>query len=151
MIYLLDTSVVIKWFSKTDECDLEKADGLREAYQEEKVQLLFPDLLLYELSNVLRYKPDFDFEKIRKAVTTIELMEIPIQPYRHQIGAEAVKLALQYDITVYDSYFIALAKEEGFKLITADHKVYKKVFSLSWVVYLEKLEIQENIFTENTD
>ena len=145
MTYVLDTSVVIKWFSNLDEGDLEKADWLRELYLKEKVQFLFPDLLLYELNNVLRYKPDFDFEKIRKAVATIELMEIPIQPYQHQIGAEAVELAVQYDLTVYDSYFIALAKEEGFKLITADQKVYKKVSSLPWVVYLEKLEIQENI------
>ncbi|MFH1612262.1 MAG: type II toxin-antitoxin system VapC family toxin [bacterium] len=141
MIYILDTSVVIKWFSKTDEGDLEKADWLRESYLEEKVQLLFPDLLFYELNNVLRYKPDFDSEKIKKAVATIELMEIPIQSYRQQIGTEAVKLAIQYDITVYDSYFIALAKEESFKLITANHEVYKKVSSLPWVVYLENLEI----------
>lgn len=140
MTYVLDTSVVVKWFSKKDEGDLEKADWLREEYLQEKLQFLFPDLLLYELNNVLRYKPDFDAEKIKKSVATIELMEIPHEPYRHQIGA--VELAIQYDITVYDSYFIALAQEDGFKLITADSKVYKKVSSLPWVVYLGEFKIE---------
>lgn len=143
MTCVLDTSVVVKWFSKTDEDDSEKADWLREVYLKERVQLVFPDLLLYELSNVLRYKPDFDYEKIKEAMASIELMEIPIQPYCYRIGVEAVEFAHKYDITVYDSYFVALAKKEGLKLITADHEAYKKVSSLPWVVYLEELEPDE--------
>jgi predicted nucleic acid-binding protein len=57
MNFVLDTSVVVKWFSKMREDELNNALKIREDYLNKKIFLLFPDLLFYELMNVLRYKP----------------------------------------------------------------------------------------------
>ena len=48
--YVLDTSVIIKWFSEYDEDDLDKALTLRNIIVEDKCSITVPDLIFYELA-----------------------------------------------------------------------------------------------------
>ncbi len=52
--YVLDTSVVIKWFSQKDEDDLKKALKIRETYVDKICSIIVPELLFYEMANALR-------------------------------------------------------------------------------------------------
>jgi predicted nucleic acid-binding protein len=56
---VLDTSVVVKWFSSADEKDLEKSLMLRQEHIDNPGLFVIPDLLYYELANALRYNPRF--------------------------------------------------------------------------------------------
>lgn len=44
-----------------------------------------------------------------------------------EILEDAVKLAVNYDITVYDALFVALAMKLNERLVTTDRKLYDKV------------------------
>ncbi len=50
---VLDSSVIIKWFSEEEET--KKALELREKYINGEIVIAVPDLLVYEIANALRY------------------------------------------------------------------------------------------------
>jgi len=54
---LLDSSVILKWFRR-NETWREVALQLRQTYLDGHMLIYVPDLLIYEIANVLRYKPD---------------------------------------------------------------------------------------------
>ena len=54
---LLDSSVVIKWFRES-EIWREAAVFLRQEYLNGRLKIYVPSLLILEIANVLRYKPD---------------------------------------------------------------------------------------------
>jgi len=62
---ILDASVILKWF--IEEKDTDKALKIRDDYVAGKIDIEIPDLLIYELANVLRYK-QFTAEEIKSAV-----------------------------------------------------------------------------------
>jgi len=57
--FVLDTSVILKWFSQSIESDLDPALQLRQSMLEGIVFFVVPDLLFYELANALRHNPIF--------------------------------------------------------------------------------------------
>ena len=52
----------------------------------------------------------------------------------------AVTLAFEHNITVYDAFYIALAKEIEFTFITADGRLYKRVKDLNFVKFIGDVE-----------
>ena len=54
---ILDASVAIKWF--TEETSHEKAKKFRERFLDGKINIIVPDLILYEIANALRFNPAF--------------------------------------------------------------------------------------------
>lgn len=137
MKYTLDTSVILKWFSQEDEKDLGKAMQVREDYQKRKIDLLAPELLIYETANVLRYKKSIEEELICKAILSIYAMDI-LFPVNQLIMENAVKSARMYDITVYDSAYLSFAQITGTNLITADKKLYKKIKDLPGIIIINE-------------
>ncbi len=69
--FILDTSVILKWFSEFDENDLGPALQLRSAMQEGNVFFIVPDLLFYELANALRHNPNFSTSDVKQAVHSV--------------------------------------------------------------------------------
>ena len=76
--FVLDTSVVVKWFSG-DEDDAEHANKLRHQIQEGLCVITIPDLLFYELANALRHNPNFTAEDVRVALDSVFDMEFDIR------------------------------------------------------------------------
>jgi predicted nucleic acid-binding protein len=107
-ILVVDTSVVIKWFSAEDLTDV--ALQLRDAYVENEVDIYVPDLLLYELSNALRYNPEFDTEDVQAAVRSLLDMDFEIVTPTPHLTKTAIEIAHEHDLTVYDSTFVALLR-----------------------------------------
>ena len=52
----------------------------------------------------------------------------------------AVTLAFEHNITVYDAFYLALAKEIEFTFITADKKLYERVRDLNFVKFIGDIE-----------
>jgi len=119
-LVVLDTSVIIKWF-RQEEVLAEKALALREAYLDGRLDVFLPALAIYELANVLRYKSELSTELIRRSV----------------------EIARQYDETVYDAVFVALAESLGAPLITADEVLASKMAPLGFVRFLGTSELNE--------
>ncbi len=70
---ILDASVVAKWF--LEEEFTETALRLRDEYAEERIDITLPDLLLYEIANVLRYKK-YSPEDIGRVMESLFSMEL---------------------------------------------------------------------------
>ncbi|HYN44823.1 MAG TPA: type II toxin-antitoxin system VapC family toxin [Candidatus Limnocylindrales bacterium] len=136
-MYVLDASVVIKWFSEEEYTD--KAVKLRSDFFRRELELAVPDLLLYEVSNALRYNPDFDENDVVEAVDSLFGIEISIIVPTQQVIKTAINLAFSHKITIYDAFYIALAKDIEFTLITADYKLYQKTKDLGFVKYIDEI------------
>lgn len=67
MIYVLDASVIIKWF--VVEKDSDKAEKILEQYKAAIIDIIVPDIMIYEVANALRFNP-FSTKKRNKAVLT---------------------------------------------------------------------------------
>lgn len=99
-----------------------------------------PDLLLYEISNAMRYDKKFDSELIKKSIKSLLNMDIAITLPSEELLSEAVNMAFEKDITVYDATYVALAKFIDFKFITADEKLYKKIKDLNFVKFIAEFK-----------
>ncbi len=137
IVFVLDASVVIKWFSEEEYTD--RALKLREDFSKGEIELVVPDLMLYEVSNALRYNSDFDETDVAEAVGTLFDIGISIIVPNREVINSALNLAYEYKITIYDAYYVALAKEIDFILVTADRKLYLKIKDLKFVKYIDQI------------
>ena len=133
--YVIDASVILKWFSQAGESDLDKALQLREDFRERNIDLYAPELLIYEIANVLRYKKILSEDLIHKAISSIYDMDI-LMPVYPEVMSRAVTIARQYHITVYDSSYLSFAQSVGCHLITADKKLFQKIKELPGIIFI---------------
>lgn len=119
---VLDASVVIKWFQ--EEGDSEKARVFEKKHINGEVVVAVPDILLYEVTNVLRYKKNITEEGGLKALyilTSMELQAFTFSPWELK---EVFSFARLYDVSVYDALYVILAKHLHCEFVTADEKLY---------------------------
>jgi len=138
--FIIDASVILKWFSKDREKDLEKALQIREDFRDRKIDLFAPELLIYEIVNVLRYKESLKDDLILKAIDSIFAMDILI-PVSIQIMKDALKLARKHNITVYDSTYISFAQHTGCYFITADNKFFRKLKYMPGIMFISGYDL----------
>ena len=132
---ILDASVIVKWFTKEE--DRDKAVRLREDFFKGKLEIVLPDLVLYEIANALRYNPNIDSNDVIDAISSILDMEIEIVVPQSSILRKAIEIAFEKKISFYDSFYIALASEIDFGFVTADEKLYNKIKDLGNVHLLK--------------
>jgi len=134
--YVLDTSVVVKWFTEYNEDDIDAAISLREDILEGRISIVIPDLLFYELSNALRYNSAFDRKDVKDALQSIMDMEFDVREVNDEVLNNAVSIAFKYNVTVYDAYFLSLAIKENIPYMTADYKFIKRLKRLKNIILL---------------
>ncbi|MCK4596009.1 type II toxin-antitoxin system VapC family toxin [candidate division WOR-3 bacterium] len=122
---VLDASVVLKWFLK--EGDSEEAIKLKNEIVMGTLSVAIPDLILYELSNALRYKKGYTSEIVIEAIDAILDLNADIIVPTKSLIEEAIKIAYSKGISIYDASHIALAKSLGYSFITADVKLYNAI------------------------
>jgi len=88
---VLDASVILKWF--VDEEDSVQALRIRDEFYNGNREIIVPDLLLFEVSNALRYNPSFTVEEIKEAMRTIFDVGIEIITPTYSLLASAIELA----------------------------------------------------------
>ena len=121
-MFVVDASVVIKWF--IEEKDTATALRLRSNHTEGKTILIAPDLLIYEVANVLLFSHLFDPVDIKKCLQDLYDLEIDLINPAINLILPTIDLASSKKISIYDASYLALAREFDIKLITADEKLY---------------------------
>ncbi len=128
---VIDTSVLIKWFIK--EIKRESALEIRDSYLKGEINLIAPDLILYEFLNALKYIKQHNEEEMKTIFEAIMNYDIDLYLMDKELAEESIKIAKNSELTIYDSAYLALAKLKEGKLITADEilirnspKTYKK-------------------------
>lgn len=136
LLYVVDASVVVKWFSQLDEDNLGKALSLRDAYAEGSCLLIAPDLLLYEVVNALRHNLRLKEKDTQSAFESLVKMDLTISNPSEPDLRRVIKYSYGRDLTIYDAAYLALADEYRCPLITADEKFYQKVSDLPQALHL---------------
>ena len=140
-VLILDTSVVLKWFLEKDEADVAQARQLRQAHLSGRCLLRAPDLLLIEIANALTVGHRSSIENVTRALEDIREIQLHLVELQFSTLANAVDLASTFGVTVYDSYFLALAIESAALLITADIAFIRRVGGHRAVTSLGSLEL----------
>jgi predicted nucleic acid-binding protein len=132
---VLDSSVVLKWFRK-DEIWRDSALQMRQIYLDGHMLIYVPDLLIYEIANVLRYKPDLTNQQVQEALDSLYDLHIKIVEISQEMIKGAIRLAYSYGITVYDAAFMALAESLKVPFVTADEKLSEKLSDVPYVQHI---------------
>ena len=137
--YVVDASVVVKWFSMFEE-DIEHSEKLLNSHVEGTSPLASSSLVLYEVCNALRFNPNFDEDDLLKAATSLlklglELVDFP------EVFESAIALAFSQDITIYDAAYIAVSQTYHIPLITADYKLLAKIKDIPLVMPLKEIKL----------
>jgi len=140
--YVIDASVAIKWLSHVNEKDIEQALKLQELHLREECLLIAPDLLAYEITNALRYNPNFEQDDTNLALLSLLKMELELIKPDEDLLKRTIKLAYNKDITIYGASYIALAQKKGCLLITADSKFFTKIRDLPQAILLKDLSLE---------
>ena len=139
--FVLDSSVVVKWFCQEENTDL--ALEFRKGHVNGYVNIAFPDLVIYEIANALRYNRKLTEDDVKNSVNSLNDLGVDIIVPTKKITESAISLAFEHDITLYDAYFVALAKELGFEFVTADDKLYNKIKKLKFAKLLKNIKISD--------
>ena len=99
---------------------------MREDYFEDRIDLLAPGLIRYEIGNALRFHPGSSPKELADAVKTIGDMQIDTAELAPETVTAASEIAFQERITFYDAVYIALAERNTAKLLTDDQLLHKK-------------------------
>jgi predicted nucleic acid-binding protein len=131
-----DASVIVKWF--VEEEHSEQALRLRDDQVEQRVRIIVPSLAGYEVLNALRYSGSFGAEElveVSKVLDGYQFLEVGMSG---RCAEEAVRIALDYGITVYDAAYLSIGKLRGLEVYTADEELLRKVKKLGFARHVKE-------------
>lgn len=137
--YVVDASVVVKWFSGLQE-DAENAQRLLDSHVEGKSRLASSSLVLYEVCNALRFNPNFAEDDLLKAVRGLLKLELELVDFP-TVFESAIALARSREITIYDAAYIAVSQTYHVPMVTADYKLLAKIKGIPLVMPLKELKL----------
>lgn len=137
--FVVDASVAAKWvLPASTEPFADRADRLLRTYAAGSIHILVPDLFWLEMGNLLWKavrRGEINVERARRGLDAMLHRGFPSVPTRFHLF-EALKIAVDFDRTVYDSAYLALAVATGSELITADERLANALasrFPLRWL------------------
>ena len=125
--YILDTSVVVKWYAPEKETDLEKARQLFFDAEAGKILVKTSDLLVHELSNALLKGKRLKEKAIINSLELFFQTNIEVIHTDFSLSRQVASLAIKYNLTAYDAVYAALAKKHKCQLISANPKCHGKI------------------------
>jgi len=135
--FIIDSSVVIKWYYKKNEEDLVQANYFYNKSQEGYDIIVAPDLLIYEVLNFFKNKNDVSHEYVYSILNEIH-NTISIYGIGNNVFKKAFKIARDNNITIYDSIYISLSENLQIPFITADSKLYEAAKKQNFDIVLLK-------------
>lgn len=131
MIFLVDTSVAIKWVHEEGEADVHEARQLLTAHRAGAARLLLLDLAAYEFGNVL-------LRGLRQPASMVseqlDLLRRLCGPFVHPPPswlAAAAGLGERHGLTFYDACWAAAAQALDCPLVSADRKLVSAGMAIS--------------------
>ncbi len=117
---VLDSSVVVKWFTK-EEGSLSALEIL-DSFIDESLPITVSELMFYEVANALRYKPDFSREEVQDCISHLLQLELEVRELDEALISESARIAFDGEVTFYDAVPIGIARLDRTQCVTADRK-----------------------------
>jgi predicted nucleic acid-binding protein len=119
--YIVDASVAVKWYLR-DEHDTAAADALLTDFREDRIQLIAPDHIRYEVPSAFRNAMRTNrltLEQVRRAIAGF--LAWPITTVRDEgVILAACDQAVRFGCSSYDGVYLALAESTQYPFIHAD-------------------------------
>ena len=122
--YVVDASVAVKWL--VDEKFSEEAAGLLNSGS----TLVAPALIFAEAANALwamRRRGDITAADLADAVDTLRAAPVSVPASMLDLTAGAARLAVDLDHPVYDCFYLTLAIQTQYPVVTADARFHDSV------------------------
>lgn len=132
--FVLDTSVIVKWFNQEDELRVDLARAIYLDMIDGKISIIVPNLLAVELVNVLLKGKHLPPEEISKSIENLFALPLILKEPSQEVLKQCASLAYDYNLTSYDALFIATALNEGCRLITDDNTLFEKITDSSIIL-----------------
>lgn len=113
---VLDASVILKWFRVEGERHVEPARALRTAFESGRLIVLAPPLLQLEIVNVAG-------RRWRMPGASLVDLAVALEDLGFDLRKPELTLVARWTaqgLTAYDAAYVALAEEEGIRLVTDD-------------------------------
>jgi len=123
MNFVIDASVLIKFY--VPEILSNRAERLLARVEKREIALLAPDLIYPETGNILWKKQrlkELTHSEVEEISDAILLLPLKIESSKALLTV-AVDIAIAYGITVYDAFYLSLAKVYETTMITADRRL----------------------------
>ena len=125
MRYVLDACVGLKWV--LPEVDSDKAILLRDNFQNQIHDLIAPDILPTECAHTLSKKQRQGLVRDGLAFWEKVMLDMPVLSPSLPLMRQALSIATNAKIAVYDCLYVAFAEQEGCELITLDEKLIRNL------------------------
>jgi predicted nucleic acid-binding protein len=122
--YVIDASVAVKWL--VTEAFSEEAASLLDT----DLTLIAPELLFAEAANALwamQRRGDIGKADFAEAIDVLRAAPIAVPVTMRQLAASAGRLAVDLQHPVYDCFYLALAVQEQYPVVTADRRFHDVV------------------------
>ena len=121
-LVVADSSVIVKWLNKDREKNLEQASKLLNETLEGKVELLVPELVKYEVGNVLLTSKNLTAEEANFSLETLYNLPVTFVSETPNLAKQTFEFAYNNKLTYYDAAFMSLAKQYDATLVTDNIK-----------------------------
>lgn len=125
-VLVVDASVAVKWILPPVREPLSReAADLLERYSRNEVQFIVPDLFWSECGNVFckaARQGRFTVEAAENAVISLMSLHFPTVPSKSLLD-QALLIAINFERTLYDALYVALAIKVRGQLVTADERL----------------------------
>ena len=124
---VIDANVIAKWVLPGEPYE-ENALRLKEDMVNKSVILHSPDLLTYELGNILckaAKKSRISNDNAISALPILATMNIALHSLAWEGSVEVLRSAIELNLSTYDVSYLRLGKALGTSVLTADEKLWK--------------------------
>ena len=135
---VLDASVILKWLLPEEGRDI--ALSFLDKHINDQEQVAIPELLYYEVGNILAVKTELSEEAIIEVMRYLFDLELSAFTLGQQEYLEAMSLSRLYEVSVYDASYVVLARSLGASFITADERLARKMKDMSFVQTLNSYQ-----------
>ena len=121
--YVIDASVLVKYVILAEYDD--SVERIVSLHQEFSIQLVAPSFLLVECANVLwkdALRKEMPIENVIAALDDLRRINVRLVSQEDLLD-DALRLAVEINITVYDALYCALARRENAEIITEDRRL----------------------------
>ena len=141
MEIVLDASIGVKWFSAKSENNVEVALEIQRQKILDELEVMVPDLFFLEIINVFLTRSKFSIEDILAIEESLYKMNLKVIYPDHSILDSAIKIANICDLTIYDSFYIAVAKLCEVPLFTEDKKILGSRNKFKFIKSLDEFQM----------
>ena len=139
MIVTPDASVLLKWvLPGDDEHDTDVALALRDQAVAGTLDLVVPQLWIYEVGNTLARRFPDDAGELLASLADFGLTEAPLDA---KWRMRAVSLAVTYGVAFYDAAYHAVALGLGGVFVTADERYVRRASGAGGISTLRRWRV----------